>query len=291
MMSSPSPVRPSREQLAELGFKDRLIFRFSHFCNTVLKAVLIHWNRSFGISLIGACTGRRLQIQGIEHIREIPSNARVLLVANHRSLFDFYVVSWVTFRLTGMGRRCFFPVRSNFFYDSLAGMFINLIVAGQTMFPPIMRESRKRTFNRFSMEFLKRELSVPGTIVGIHPEGTRNKSADPYSFLSAKPGAGELALLDPDLIVIPIFVLGLSNAIHQEFADNWLRPDSTPIDIVFGARIGFEDLRVEGNPVSSQAAATERCMDAIRDLASVQQGIAAGRQAPSSAKPADPLLT
>jgi hypothetical protein len=93
------------------------------------------------------------------------------------------------------------------------------------------------------------------------------------------------------LIVIPIFVLGLSNAIHQEFAANWLRPDSTPIDIVFGARIGFEDLRFEGNPVSSQAAATERCMNAIRDLAGVQQGIAAGRHAPSSAKPADALLT
>jgi len=276
-MNSPSPVRPTRAQLAELGFKDRLIFRFSYFCNTWLKRGLIHWNRGFGISLIGVCTGRRLRIQGLEYIQDIPRSARVLLVANHRSLFDFYVVSWVTFRRTGMGRRCFFPVRSNFFYDTFLGMFINLIVAGQTMFPPILRESRKRTFNRFSMAFLKQELSVPGTLVGIHPEGTRNKSRDPYSFLSAKPGAGELALLDPDVIVIPVFVLGLSNAIHREFAENWLRPEATPIDIVFGARIGFEDLRVEGNPVSSQAAATERCMDAIRGLAEVQKAVASER--------------
>ena len=270
-------VRPSREQLAELGFKDRLIFRFSYFCNTWLKRGLIQWNRGFGISLIGVCTGRRLRIQGLEHIESIPRNARVLLVANHRSLFDFYVVSWVTFRLTRMGRRCFFPVRSNFFYDTFLGMLINLIVAGQTMFPPIMRENRKRTFNRFSMEFLKQQLSVPGTVVGIHPEGTRNKSSDPYSFLSAKPGAGELALLDPDVIVIPIFVLGLSNAIHREFAENWLRPDSTPIDIIFGARVQFEDLRADRHQISTQARATERCMDAIRGLAEVQKAVASER--------------
>jgi 1-acyl-sn-glycerol-3-phosphate acyltransferase len=276
-MSANVTIRPAASQLAELSIKERLIFRFSDLCNTWLKTPLILWNHYFGISLIHFCTGRRLRLQGLEHIQELPVTSRVLLVANHRSLFDFYVVSWVTFRRTQLGRRCFFPVRSNFFYDTFLGMFINLIVAGQSMFPPIMRQSQKRTFNRFAMDRLKQELSVPGTVVGIHPEGTRNKNPDPYTYLSAKPGAGELALLDSDVVVIPVFVLGLSNAIHREFASNVLRPDETPIDIVFGERLRFDDLLADSSQFVAMTRATERCMDGIRALGSVQKQIADAR--------------
>mgnify|MGYP001480307136 CR=1 FL=1 len=35
----------------------------------------------------------------------------------------------------------------------------------------------------------------PGTVVGLHPEGTRGKGPDPYTFLPAQPGVGKLALV------------------------------------------------------------------------------------------------
>ena len=33
-----------------------------------------------------------------------------------------------------------------------------------------------------------------GTVMGLHPEGTRGKGADPYTFLPAQPGVGRIAL-------------------------------------------------------------------------------------------------
>src|SRR4030095_13567529 len=59
---------------------------------------------------------------------------------------------------------------------------------------------------------------------GFHPEGTRNKGDDPYSFLPAQPGVGKLIrAANPQ--VIPVFIAGLCNSLPRQVARNWNRED------------------------------------------------------------------
>ena len=69
--------------------------------------------------------------------------------------------------------------------------------------------------NRETVLALSEFLQRPGALVGFHPEGTRNKTADPYSLLPMQPGAGEIALRSGALVV-PVFIGGLSNSLPAE---------------------------------------------------------------------------
>jgi 1-acyl-sn-glycerol-3-phosphate acyltransferase len=71
-------------------------------------------------------------------------------------------------------------------------------------------------------------------MVGFHPEGTRNKTDDPYTLLPAQPGAGELALKARPAVV-PAFILGLSNSPCAELKANFRR--KRPVIAVFGEPI------------------------------------------------------
>ncbi|HAN31582.1 MAG TPA: hypothetical protein DCQ06_08285 [Myxococcales bacterium] len=62
------------------------------------------------------------------------------------------------------------------------------------------------------------------TVIGIDPEGTRSLLDDPCKQLAAKPGPGKLiALCDPDVVVVPCFVLGASNDVHRLARRNFRR--------------------------------------------------------------------
>ncbi|MCZ7679658.1 MAG: 1-acyl-sn-glycerol-3-phosphate acyltransferase [Sandaracinaceae bacterium] len=160
----------------------------------------------------------------------------VILVANHRSFFDFYVVSAMIYWRTRLPRRVLFPVRADFFYDHPAGVALNFVIANMAMFPPVLRDPKRRAFNRYSVARCVAELATPGTVMGLHPEGTRNKGDDPYSLLPAQPGVGQVVLGAPRARVFPVFLHGVTNDIFAELADNWRRPDERPIDIWFGPR-------------------------------------------------------
>jgi 1-acyl-sn-glycerol-3-phosphate acyltransferase len=52
----------------------------------------------------------------------------------------------------------------------------------------------------------------PGTLLGIHPEGSRGKGADPHFIQVARPGVGELVKrCHPDMLILPFFIGGLTN--------------------------------------------------------------------------------
>src|SRR4030095_14211377 len=59
---------------------------------------------------------------------------------------------------------------------------------------------------------------------GFHPEGTRNKSDDPYSFRPAQPGVGKL-IREANPQVIPVFIAGLCNNLPRQIARNWNREE------------------------------------------------------------------
>ena len=77
-----------------------------------------------------------------------------------------------------------------------------------------------------------------GNVIGFHPEGTRNKSDDPYTFLRAQPGIGKL-IMDARPQVIPVFIAGLCNSLPKQVARNWNREDV--IRIYFGPKMDLSD--------------------------------------------------
>lgn len=96
-------------------------------------------------------------------------------------------------------------------------------------------------------------LKSPKTLVGIHPEGTRNKGGDPYELLPPEPGFGRVALYARP-IVIPIFINGLSNNPVDEISQNF--GSKRPVIVVYGDPIDFSefgdaDLRLFRNQVKA----------------------------------------
>ena len=273
-------MRPTPEQLASLTRLERASFEIADFfARPELSVLSKAWNSAFMGGLIYSCGSRRFNIQGLEHLAPFGKKDSVLLVANHRSFFDFFTISALIYWRSRLTKRIFFPVRQNFFYDNPAGPLVNAVMSGMRMFPPVMRDKEKRPFNNYVLARCIEELNREdiGTVLGIHPEGTRNKGPDPYSFLPAQPGVGRVALGATRAYVIPVFALGMGQSIVGELKMNALSPDKHPVDVYFGAPIGFDDLRPKANMVTTQKRAADRCLDAIKALAERQRRDAAIR--------------
>ena len=276
-------VRPTPEQLAPLNRLERTSFEIAdRLAHPRLSAFSSAYNSVVMGALIYSCGGRRFDIHGLEHLAPFGKKDSVLLVANHRSFFDFFSITAILYWRTNLTKRIFFPVRENFFYDHPLGPFVNFAMSGMRMFPPIMRDKDKRGFNQYSVARCVEELNREdiGTVLGIHPEGTRNKGDDPYEFLPAQPGVGRVALGAHRAHVIPVFALGMGQSILGEMRANAFHPAKAPVHMYFGPPIDFADLRPKANMVTTQKRAADRCLDAIRAL-SVQQrrdtAIAEGR--------------
>lgn len=271
-------MRPTTEQLSSLTPLERTAFKLADaLAHPRLSALSSGYNSVVMGALIWSCGGRRFNIRGLEHIATLGKKASVLLVANHRSFFDFFSITAILYWRTNLTKRIFFPVRQNFFYDHPLGPPVNLAMSGMRMFPPVMRDPAKKAFNQYSVQRCVEELNRQdvGTVLGVHPEGTRNKGPDPYDLLPAKPGVGRIALEAHRARVIPVFVLGMGQSILGEMRANFARPDETRIDMYFGAPIAFDDLRPKAKMVTTQKRAADRCLDAIRELARRQRRDAA----------------
>ena len=273
-------VRPTPEQLAPLTRFERASFRLADLLSGPrLTPLSANWNSVVMGALIYSCSSRRLKIHGLENLAPFGKKDSILLVANHRSFFDFFTITAILYWRTRLTKRIFFPVRQNFFYDHPLGPAVNFAMSGMRMFPPIMRDKEKKGFNTYSVVRCLEELNRPdiGTVLGIHPEGTRNKGDDPYQFLPAQPGVGRVALGATRAHVIPVFVLGMAQSIPGEWRKNLFEADAQPVDLYFGPPIDFSDLRPKANMVTTQKRASDRCLDAIKVLADRQRIAAAIR--------------
>jgi len=273
-------VRPTPEQLATLTRLERASFEIADFfARPELSILSKAWNSAFMGGLIYSCGGRRFNIKGLEHLAPFGKRDSVLLVANHRSFFDFFTIAALIYWRTRLTKRIFFPVRQNFFYDNPVGPLVNGVMSGMRMFPPVMRDKEKRPFNNYVLARCIEELNREdiGTVLGLHPEGTRNKGSDPYSFLPAQPGVGRVALGTTRAYVIPVFALGMGQSIVGELKMNAFAPNEHPVDVYFGAPLDFSDLRPKANMVTTQKRAADRCLGAIKALAEQQRRDAAIR--------------
>jgi 1-acyl-sn-glycerol-3-phosphate acyltransferase len=230
------PANVERPPFEVLSWFERFAFRAMRWANQ--NAVWYRWQRWFLVPFVGAIVSRRIVCSGLDRLRKLPPDASILLVANHRTFFDQFVLAWILWKHGGFTQRVNFPVRATFFYENPLGLAIGMLMSGGTMFPPFFRKAERKAFNKYSLGILLEKLRTPGQIVGFHPEGKRNKSDNPYELLPAQPGAGELALKARPSIV-PAFITGLSNSLWREIHGK------TKVVAVFGEPIELPPIEGE----------------------------------------------
>jgi 1-acyl-sn-glycerol-3-phosphate acyltransferase len=249
---------------ADLNRVERLAMRLGRLANEtpVGAAVQDKFLRSFTYSLVRACLGSRCLFDGLDDVMAMRPDRGVVFATNHRSFFDQFAVL-LGFYQTGTPwvRQIRFPVRSNFFYETPAGLVINNLIAGGVMYPPVFRQAERSALNKDAVERIIKMLQAPGMVIGIHPEGTRGKGPDPYEMLPAQPGIGQIAL-QSKCIVVPVFLQGLSNSFLGDVKANYT-PSARrerPIVAVFGKPVDYSELAA-GKP---RPALYKRCADLIR---------------------------
>jgi len=259
-------IRPTPEELAVLSPIERTGYHLGDFFARHASGWSAAWNSTVLVATTWLIVRRRLQVTGLEHIHALDPRRGTIMVANHRSFFDFFAVECALFSRTRMSRRLLFPVRANFFYDHPLGLAINFLMAGMTMFPPIQRDPRKRGFNSYVLRRCAAEVEQNQIVLGLHPEGARNRSPDPLQLRPGKLGIGEVLLAAPSAQVVPVFLAGLTNDFGEELRRNWRTPTLFPIHIGFGAPIDLRDLHDQATVRRAQREAVRRAMAGIGDV-------------------------
>jgi len=269
-LSEPA-VLPTSEELAVLSPFERFAYRFTRRMNRGEWKRFWTWCQStMGAGWIHLSTYNIMNVYGLEHVEAAARERPLLLVANHRSFFDMYAVSTVLFYRTTWRKQLFFPVRARFFYQNPLGLFLNLVMGWWSMYPPFFATGdnpipEKRTFDKFSFRLLTELARIgPGNVIGFHPEGTRNKDDDPYSFLRAQPGVGKL-IMDAKPQVIPVFIAGLCNNLPRQIARNWNREDV--IRIHFGPQLDLSEHLNKPDRLRTHKEIADAVMAKIAELA------------------------
>ena len=263
-------LQPSSEEFAVLNWFERSAFRFIRRMNQGAWKRFWTWcQKVFGAGWIHFATYNLMQVYGLENIAAASRDRPILIAANHRSFFDMYVVSTTLFRHTSWRKQLFFPVRGRFFYDSVLGPFVNLVMGWWSMYPPFFASGEnpileKRVFDKYSFRLLT-ELckNGRGNVIGFHPEGTRNKGPDPYSFLPAQPGIGKL-IKDAAPQVIPVFVAGLGNDLPKQVLGNWRGGEK--IRIHFGPQLDLSDYLAKKDQARTYVEISKFVMRKIAEL-------------------------
>ncbi len=261
--------------LNRLSWLERANVRFvrASFEIRWLNGLLRRLQRQVGARWIRFCTDRLVTVVGAERLPPPTDERAIVWASNHRSFFDMYVANADMFR-RGYHERVLFPVRSTFFYDHPLGFFVNGIMSFWSMYPPIFRERKRAALNHTAFSELAAAVRR-GRSVGIHPEGTRNKTDDPYQLLPAGSGVGRLIHL-ARAPVVPIFIHGLGNELWPQIRGNF---DGTGdrILLVYGAPVPLDDL-LDAPPTSqTYRAIADRVMAAIAALGEEERRLRAER--------------
>lgn len=209
-----------------------------------------------------------------DNFEKIDSGRGLLIVANHRTLYDQFAIAARLFKLYGAHHNIFFPVRANYFYDNPTGLLVNMTVAMSAMYPPIVRDKNRRQWNRTATDIMVELLKSPQNMIGFHPEGTRNRNSDPYELLSAKPGAGEIIYrANPN--VLPVFLQGFPATFSGLIRENAKRKKEVNplVHMVMGEPLDFSaERRLEAGR-KTYLNISQKIMDAIRQLSEKERMI------------------
>lgn len=273
----PAALAPSEEEFGALTAFERFAYRLTARMNRGNWKRFWTWCQSvFGAGWIHLSTYNIMNVYGLENVEAVDHDRPLLLVANHRSFFDMYTVSTVLFYRTTWRKRLFFPVRARFFYQSPLGLFVNLVMGWWSMYPPFFATGdrplvEKRPFDKFSFRLLK-ELATngAGNVIGFHPEGTRNKNDDPYTFLRAQPGVGKL-IREANPQVVPVFIAGLCNDLPRQIMRNWNQEDV--IRLHFGKLLDLSEFMEKPDRLRTHKEIADFVMEKIAELGEEDRAI------------------
>jgi 1-acyl-sn-glycerol-3-phosphate acyltransferase len=284
-----------RTQMAEdlpLSRMERFALRFAELTNDDPRGKWLQTRFLRGVSYVWvrAAIANRVFAEGLDELIALRPETGVLLVSNHRSFFDQYIMLLACYMgPVPWSKALYFPVRSNFFYDQPLGIFVNAAVAGGAMYPPIYRQAERRALNDDALQKMVEIVRRPGNVLGMHPEGTRGKGDDPYKFLSAQPGVGKLALVAQP-VVVPAFNLGLGNNIVEDIRQNFTKDARRKhaVITVFGPPVDYSDLSAEKPRPALYKKTADRFMAEIKKLSErekeLRADIEAGRIAEDDAR-------
>ncbi len=259
-----------------LSWLERTIIGFVRrtFEPGLLSRAVTYCQRTVGCGWIHFATKHLRHVHGFERLPPLDPAQSYILIANHRSFFDLYVVFGDLVH-RGLEHRIVFPVRSNFFYDNPLGLLVNGLMSFFAMYPPLFRDRKKALMNPLALEELAFLLRRGGMFAGIHPEGTRKRDDDPYTFLPAQRGVGKV-IQDARVPVIPVFINGLVNDFPKQVMGNF---DGTGQDVfvVFGAPVQFGDLLDQGKSPKVHQAISDRVMQAVSELGQEERALRAAR--------------
>lgn len=263
-----APLEPTQKEIAVLNTIEKIGFRLTDKMNRgKWKKLWTFCQRHLGSLWIKICTYNLMNVFGIENIEKTSAEKPLLLVANHRSFFDMYVVSSVLFRQTNRPIKLFFPVRAKFFYTNPLGWVVNFIMGWFSMYPPFFREekeARKREFDKYSLRRLVQIASEgEAHIIGFHPEGKRNLNDNPYSFLPAQPGVGAV-IMKAKPQVIPVFIAGLGNNLPKQILGNWTGGEK--IRIWFGEPLDLSEFYEKPDKIRTHKEISDFLMVKIAEL-------------------------
>lgn len=253
-MADEQPQVPARFDPGELRGFERVAVPLLTAWNRsrVAKRLVYAFVRYVSHLWIQAVTRNRMRVLGAERITGLAPPRGVMLVANHRTFWDMYVATSMLETETSFIERLYFPVRSRFFYDNPVGVLVNGGVSGGSMWPPVFEGFGRQRLNATGLDLCAEVLADPGALVGIHPEGTRNKGADPLELLKARGGVGRVVqACHPDVVVVPFFMQGLTNDFLTEVRRNFRRAGhrGPPIVLVWGQPFRAGDLPRDVPPV------------------------------------------
>jgi 1-acyl-sn-glycerol-3-phosphate acyltransferase len=260
-----------------LSRMERIALRFAEAANDDPRGKWLQTRflRGFSYVWVRATIANRILVEGMEDLMQLRPATGVMLVSNHRSFFDQYIMLLACYMAPmPWSKALYFPVRSNFFYDQPLGLFLNAAVAGGAMYPPIYRQSDRRKLNDEALDKMVDIVRHPGNVLGMHPEGTRGKGDNPYEFLPAQPGVGKLALVAQP-VVIPAFNLGLGNNMLDDIRQNFSKDARTKhaIITVFGSPIDYGDLLAEKPRPTLYKKTADRFMAEIKKLSEREKAL------------------
>lgn len=256
---------------------ERAALQMGRFANErpLPKRLQLMFLRGVTKTWVRPAINRRIYVDNIDWLTKLDPDRGVVFVANHRSFFDMYVNTLALFDCGSQWiHRMFFPVRTNFFYEAPLGVAINFLIGGGAMYPPLYRDSAKSALNKDALDRVSQSLAQPGTLVGLHPEGTRGKGPDPYELLPAQPGVGQI-VLQARPVVVPLFINGLPNDLRSGVLDTY-RKDARrehPIILVYGQELDYSDLASQKPRAALYKRCSDRMLDAIRALSQREREI------------------
>ncbi len=132
---------------------------------------------------------RKIWIEKVEGLKNIPSVGGVIIASNHESYFDFLLMPAIC------KRRIYYLAAEKFFHHPLWSILMRF--TSQIYVDRYMKD--KTEVYEEAMQILKK-----GKILGIFPEGTRSPDG---KLQKAYPGVAKIALL-AKVPIIPVGIVG-----------------------------------------------------------------------------------